>query len=69
MFCSEKSIKNSFVKQIMQQIDSDQSNTINAVEFFDAVVANLNMEDNNVTVADIITELRWNPHDQNKSLE
>ena len=53
----------------MQQIDSDQSNTINAVELFDAVVANLNMEDNNVTVADIITELRWNPHDQNKSLE
>ena len=42
-FCSERDIDNKFVKTIMKQIDSDNSNTISASEFFEAMIINLNL--------------------------
>jgi len=44
LFCSEKEIKQDFVREIMKQIDSDNSNTITAQEFFESVVTNLKMD-------------------------
>jgi len=44
-FCSEKDIDNKFVRAIMKQIDSDNSNTISASEFFEALIINLNLVD------------------------
>ena len=45
IFCSEKDIDNDFVKIIMKQIDSDNSNTITAGEFFEAMIINLNLNE------------------------
>ena len=60
LFCSEKDIDNKFVKAIMRQIDSDNSNTITAAEFFEAMVINLNLsEDEDSGMCGLITNLRF----------
>ena len=51
LFCAEKEIENKFVKEIMEQIDSDNSNTISACEFFEAIVNNLQLQDAGIDVA------------------
>lgn len=61
LFCSEKEIKNDFVKQIMKQIDSDDSNTITACEFITAVVENLAVDQcqTPIRVVDVIKHLKF----------
>lgn len=59
MFCAEKEIENKFVKEIMEQIDSDNSNTISACEFFEAIVNNLQLADAGIDVAHILTSLKF----------
>jgi len=44
----------------MKQIDSDNSNTITAVEFLEAVVNNLDMEAHGISVIDIVEDLKYN---------
>lgn len=61
VFCKEKEIKQDFVKEIMRQIDSDNSNTITAKEFFESVVDNLNMQRREIGVdlTEIVRVLKY----------
>ena len=43
----------------MEQIDSDNSNTISACEFFEAIVNNLQLADAGIDVAHILTSLKF----------
>lgn len=60
LFCQEKDINKDLIKEIMKQIDDDDSNTISADEFYGKMCALLKFEDTaDFGICSLIEKLKW----------